>query len=169
MRSSASIALLAAASTAGALQQSPAAHRAPLPRVRTPPLRASLFADAAPGRKAERLSRIASIYGLDPVEDRIEIETRAASSLPEEEDGTWTDLAFCTLRNAAVVGVLLAAIGGIPGQASAAVLATGPTILAADAETFDVIASIAVPLLVGGGFVVFAAMNYEKLIDKLNE
>ena len=33
----------------------------------------------------------------------------------------------------------------------------------------DVIASIAVPLLVGGGMVAFAAANYEKLIDKLND
>ena len=95
----------------------------------------------------------------------MEIAARAASSLPEEENGTWGDVALCTLRNAGIVAMLLTAVGAFPGQASASLPPTS-TILA-DAETLDVIASIAVPLLVGGALTAFLAVNYKKLIDKL--
>ena len=68
-------------------------------------------------------------------------------------------------QNHCAVAAVLAVVGAIPGQASAAT----PAVLVADAETFDIIASLAVPLLIGGGLVAFAAANYEKLIDKLND
>lgn len=126
--------------------------------------------DASTATRAQRLARVAKLYNLDPKEDDAEIVARAASSLPEEENGTWADVAVCTARNVAVVGALLAAVGAFPGQASAVSLpaASLPAAsLIADAETLDVIASIAVPLLVGGALTAFLAVNYKKLIDNL--
>ena len=84
-----------------------------------------------------------------------------------------------------VAGALLAMVGALPGQASAttstalaatdsSALLTIPdstSLLVVDGDFFenlDVIAIIAVPLLVGGALVAFAAANYEKFIDKIN-
>jgi len=159
----------------GAVLLASSAHGAlvPLVRLRTPAdarssvsrIRCSLFAETE--TRQEHMERVATMYDLDPDADAMEIAARAASSLPEEEDGNWGDVALCTLRNAAAVSALLAVVGALPGQASAASFASST--LVADAEMLDVVASIAVPLLVGGGLVAFAAANYEKLIDKLND
>ena len=108
---------------------------------------------------------MAERYDLDPAVDGMRIASLASSSLPEEENGTWLDVAACTLRNACFVGLLLAAVGALPGQASASV--ANSAVLVADAEQLDVIASIAVPLVIGGGLVAFAAVQYPKLIDKI--
>ena len=121
--------------------------------------------------QTERMQRVAELYDLDPEVDKMEIAARAASSLPDEEDGTWTDVALCTLRNGALAAALLTALGALPGPASASpsMAETHPFLLLADAETLDVIASIAVPLIIGGALTAFAAANFEKLIDKVNE
>ena len=120
--------------------------------------------------REERLLRTAAHYGLDPEIDALEIATLAASSLPEEENGTWRDVAVCSLRNFCVLALLLGAIGAIPGQASAtdAALAAASSTVALSEEA-DVIASILVPLGVGIIAVGFLAANFEKLIDKLND
>jgi len=124
-------------------------------------------------RRAKRMQIIAERYPDADLQERTNI---AASSLPEEENGGWADVAACTLRNAAVVGALLAAVSALPGASTAADFATGlpaepllPTArLLADSEEADVIAIIAVPLLVGGLLVGLAASQYNNLIDKLN-
>ena len=133
----------------------------------------SLFANSDPSR-TQRLQRVAALYNLDPEKDGSELVARAASSLPEEENGDWRDVAVCTLRNAVILSAFLTALGALPNGASAVVEPVDTTTLSAslvvaDLETLDVIASIVVPLLVGGALVAFAAANYEKLIDKLNE
>ena len=136
-----------------------------------------------------RLARVSQLDRLDPETDRAEITNRAASSLRVAMTGgcpgTWGDVALCTLRNLLIVGAILAAVGALPGQASAT---TSTALAAADSsallsipestsllvvdgdffENLDVIAIIAVPLLVGGALVAFAAANYEKFIDKIN-
>ena len=139
-------------------------------------LQSSLFSDEKPDEaRRVRLLRVAELHDLDPVLDAVEIANRAASSLPEEENGTWADVAMCSLRNACGVAAILAAVGALPGQASAAtpnelsIIFPSSAVLLADAETIDVIASIAVPLLVGGALVAFLAANYENFIDKLND
>ena len=159
----ASIALLSSAK--GALVPPSGARLHPLARVRVSNIHCSLFAEQ--DTRKQRLDRVAEIYGLDPEKDEIEIANRAASSLPDEENGDWGDVAMCTLGNAAVVGALLAAVGALPGQASAAIM---PTILVSDEiEMLDVVAIFAVPWIVGGVLVYFLATNYEKFIDKINE
>lgn len=166
MRRTAVVAILLA-SVASAMHARPALHRSPssTPRACTQ-IHASLFNDDDRLKERQaRYAKVAELYGLDPTKDSIEIANRAASSLPEEENGTWMDVAMCSLRNFCAVAAVLAVVGAIPGQASAAT----PAVLVADAETFDIIASLAVPLLIGGGLVAFAAANYEKLIDKLND
>ena len=125
--------------------------------------------------REERMQRTAAHYGLDPEADAVEIAALAASSLSEEENGTWRDVAICAVQNLGMVAVLLAAVGALPGQASAAsAAAVTPstevlsTLLALSAEEADVIASIVVPLGVGVIAVGFLAANFERLIDKLN-
>lgn len=59
------------------------------------------------------------MYELDLDKDWPQVANIAASSLPEEENGTWKDVALCTLRNMAIVGAGLTAIGSLPGQADA--------------------------------------------------
>ena len=59
------------------------------------------------------------MYELDLDKDWPQVANIAASSLPEEENGTWKDVALCTLRNMAIVGAGLTAIGSLPGQAGA--------------------------------------------------
>ena len=166
-------------STSGALMRATAMRSSAVTLSRSLAPSCSLFNEEGESRQAERLRRVAAYYNLDLEADAMEVAARAASSLPEEETGTWSDVAICTARNLAVVAALLAAVGALPGQASAAVapagvatraFATLPTeLLAVDAETLDVIASVAVPLLVGGALVVVAASQYENLIDKLND
>ena len=123
-------------------------------------------------RREQRTTMIAKRFALDEDEDWQEIANRAASSLPEEEDGTWWDVAACSLRNTALVAVLLTAVGSLPGEASAAVpgeaSAALPLVLLAGEEEQGVIAIIAVPLIVGGALVALAASQYNNLIDKLN-
>ena len=147
-------------------------------------IRCSLFAEPTPEelaqkqRTEQRLTLVAERFDLDPIADRAEIAARAASSLPEEETGTWADLAFCSLRNVCFVAVLLWAVGAFPGPSSAAdALPIRPFLdpLPApageeglDAETLDVLASIVVPFGVGGILVVLAASQYERLIDALS-
>ena len=89
----------------------------------------SLFAeptaeDAASERRyAERDSRlklVAERYGLDPVADGLQIAARAASSLPEEENGTWGDVAFGIARNGFVLALLLTGLSALPSPSSAA-------------------------------------------------
>ena len=127
----------------------------------------------------ERMERVAAFYNLDPDADRLEVAARAASSLPDEENGTWSDVALCLLRNACVVAVILAAVGSpLPGSASAddtPLLPTAPAVststtdlLAFDGEELDILASIAVPLGIGIIVVSLLASQYERLIDKLN-
>ena len=115
-------------------------------------------------RRRERLKLVAERYDLDPEVDGMRLASLASSSLPEEENGTWLDVAACSLRNACFVGLLLAAVGALPGQASAAMADNGSP---SDAEQLDVIASIFVPLVLGGGLVAFLAGQYPKLIDKI--
>jgi hypothetical protein len=89
----------------------------------------SLFAeptaeDAASERRfAERDSRlklVAERYNLDPNTDGLQIAARAASSLPEEENGTWADVAFGIARNACLLGLILTGLGALPSPSSAA-------------------------------------------------
>ena len=149
-------------SLAGAMHTRPALPRSPRACV----IRASLFDENRLNERQERFARVAKLYTLDPETDGVEIANLAASSLPEEENGTWADVAICSLRNVCAVAAVLAVVGAIPSQASAA---TPPAVLVADAETLDIVASLAVPLLIGGGLVAFAAANYENFIDKLND
>ena len=124
-------------------------------------------------RRSDRLEMVASRFGLDPVDDSAQIVALAASSLPDEENGTWLDLGVCALQNIAVVALLLAAVGALPGQASAAEIASeivpSTTSLLADAESNDVIAIIAVPLLVSGVLVAALAVGYPILIRKIQQ
>jgi len=134
-------------------------------------LRASLISDDYP-REKSRLAHIAESYNLNPETDGAQIANIAASSLPEEENGDWGDVAICTLQNIAVVAVLLGAVGALPGQASAAevpIAVTSAGMLLADAEALDTIAIIVVPLVVFGGAIAWLAANYENLIDKFND
>ena len=89
----------------------------------------SLFAEptaeeaASERRFAERDSRlklVAERYGLDPDTDGLQIAARAASSLPEEENGTWGDVAFGVARNACVLALLLTGLSALPSPSSAA-------------------------------------------------
>ena len=171
--------LFAVASTSGV--STPTTHFPHPVLARTSRIQSSLFFGDNDPAKAQLLRMSHKVYGQYPDRDAVKIANRAASSLSEEENGTWSDVATCTLRNVAVVGALLAAVGALPGQASAAVsLLAGDTALpslsssttqlvAVDAETLDVIASFTIPWIVGGALVAFAAANYEKLIDTLND
>lgn len=101
--------------------QAPLLQLRPTP-IETLPIRCSFFDDEPSPAEAreERLRMIASQYQLDLDKDWPQIANIAASSLPEEENGTWADVAFCTLRNMAILGAGLTALGSIPGEASAA-------------------------------------------------
>ena len=123
--------------------------------------------------RRERLALVAERHGLDPERDWRQVAAIAASSLPEEENGTWADVGMCTLRNACAIGLILAVVGALPGQASASEVQLAPTFAAIPSiilasEESDVFAIIAVPLLAGGVLVAIAASQYENLIDKLN-
>jgi len=148
----------------------------------------SLFAeptaeDAASERRyAERDSRlklVAERYGLDPVADGLQIAARAASSLPEEENGTWGDVAFGIARNGFVLALLLTGLSALPSPSSAAdCKELGPQAAAlciqaaqeegVTAEGLDVLAIFAVPFGIGALLVALAASQYENLIDKLS-
>ena len=118
-------------------------------------------------KNAKRMEMVAARYDLDLEKDFSKIEALAASSLPEEENGNWLDLAACSLRNACTVALLLSAVGALPGQASAYDIASLPTSVLADAESDGVVAIIAVPLLVGGLLVAALAVGYPMLIKQI--
>ena len=146
---------------------------APALAVRRSPIASmSIFFERPPSpdelRRKDRIALVAARYGLDPVVDSEEVVALAASSLPEEETGTWLDVGICAVQNLCVVAALLAAVGALPGQASASEFASSTSLLA-DAESDGVIAIIAVPLLVGGALVAALAVGYPMIIRKIQQ
>merc|ERR1740124_896061 len=123
-----------------------------------------------------RLKLVAERYGLDPDTDGLQIAARAASSLPEEENGTWGDVAFGIARNACILALLLTGLSALPSPSSAADCGElGPQAAALcnqaaqeeglTAEGLDVLAIFAVPFGIGALLVALAASQYENLID----
>ena len=113
---------VSASASCGMLAARAPARRLPAGACRTIRM-GSLFAEptaeeaASERRFAERDSRlklVAERYGLDPDTDGLQIATRAASSLPEEENGTWGDVAFGIARNACILGLLLTGLSALP-------------------------------------------------------
>ena len=129
--------------------------------------------------RESRLELVAERFGLDPDTDGFQIAARAASSLPEEENGTWGDVAFGIARNACVLGLLLTGLGALPSPSSAADCGELGAQAAAlcnqavqeeglTAEGLDVLAIFVVPFGLGALLVALAASQYENLIDKLS-
>ena len=129
--------------------------------------------------RESRLELVAERFGLDPDTDGFQIAARAASSLPEEENGTWGDVAFGIARNACILAVLLTGLGALPSPSSAADCGELGAQAAAlcnqavqeeglTAEGLDVLAIFVVPFGLGALLVALAASQYENLIDKLS-